>query len=144
MAEELQTLGSIFRAPMEALMAYSYGRLEGLGFDNLRPAHSALFRNIERDGSRISDLAARAGMTKQSMAELVRYLEAHGYVAVGPDPDDGRAKRVTLTKRGRDVVLTLTKLSRAFEKECEKAMGEKGWAQYRRLAEKLRDVTKEM
>ena len=48
-------------------------------------------------------LAERAQMTKQSMGELVRHLEAHGYVERMPDPADGRAKLVRATDRGREV-----------------------------------------
>jgi DNA-binding MarR family transcriptional regulator len=43
-------------------------------------------------------------MTKQAMAELVRYLETHGFVTRIPDPGDLRAKLVVPTERGRDVI----------------------------------------
>jgi DNA-binding MarR family transcriptional regulator len=51
----------------------------------------------------VSVLAERAQMTKQSMAELVRHLEAHGYVERVPDPHDRRAKLVQVTDRGSAV-----------------------------------------
>jgi DNA-binding MarR family transcriptional regulator len=43
-------------------------------------------------------------MTKQAMAEPVRYLETHGYVVRVPDPVDRRAELVRPTERGREVV----------------------------------------
>lgn len=52
------------------------------------------------DGLRLSDLATRAGITAQSMGELVDELQAKGYLERRPDPDDGRAKRIYLTNRG--------------------------------------------
>ena len=100
-----------------------------LAYDRLRtriyrPAHSSLLRNIDPAGSRVVDLAERAGMTKQSMAYLTDSLAKLGYVAVGPDPDDGRAKRVALTERGKAAVDTLARLSREAEAELAITLGE--------------------
>ena len=60
----------------------------------------ALFRSLDLDGTRLTDLAARAGMTKQAMAEIVDKADAAGLVDRLPDPADGRAKIVCLTARG--------------------------------------------
>ncbi|MGH3914098.1 MAG: MarR family winged helix-turn-helix transcriptional regulator [Pseudonocardiaceae bacterium] len=67
----------------------------------LRPAHLQVFRRGPLDAVRITQLAARSGMTKQSMHELVGHLERHGYVRREPDPADSRALRVRLTSRGQ-------------------------------------------
>ena len=60
----------------------------------------ALFRNLDLDGTRLTDIAARARMTKQSMRELVDRAEALGFVARHPDPDDRRAKVIRFTASG--------------------------------------------
>lgn len=70
------------------------------GFPEVRASHNAAFATLRTEGSRVSDMAARAGMTKQSMAAIVKDLEAAGLVTIGPDPSDGRAKLVTYTARG--------------------------------------------
>ncbi|MFD4444748.1 MarR family winged helix-turn-helix transcriptional regulator [Nocardia sp. NPDC058519] len=75
----------------------------GLGTD-LRPAHYAVFRYLAPDGSRVTALAEAAGMTQQSMGELVTHLEKCGYVERVPDPADGRARLVVTTAAGRAVV----------------------------------------
>jgi DNA-binding MarR family transcriptional regulator len=67
----------------------------------LRRAHLLIFRFGTIDGRHTSDLAAHAGMTKQSMHEIVTYLETHGYLRRQPDPTDSRALLVHLTPRGR-------------------------------------------
>jgi DNA-binding MarR family transcriptional regulator len=69
----------------------------------LRPAHLQLARWGPMDGVRVTELAARAGMAKQSMHELVRHLERHGYLRREPDPADPRAQRIRLTGRGQDL-----------------------------------------
>ncbi|MGH4027099.1 MAG: MarR family winged helix-turn-helix transcriptional regulator, partial [Pseudonocardiaceae bacterium] len=69
----------------------------------LRPAHLQVFRRGPLDAVRVTVLAVRAGMTKQSMYELIGHLERHGYVHREPDPADARALRVRLTPQGREL-----------------------------------------
>ena len=71
------------------------------GFPELRLAHNALFGTLSKpEGERSSDLAARARITKQAMGEVVRELVDLGILEMTPDPEDGRAKLVTYTKKG--------------------------------------------
>jgi DNA-binding MarR family transcriptional regulator len=72
----------------------------------LRMSHLHVFGNIRAAGTRLTDLAAWAGMTKPSMTELVDELEGHGLVERRPDPADGRAKLVLLTPAGWDAIRT--------------------------------------
>ena len=60
-----------------------------------------LFRSIDLGGTRLTDIAARAGVTKQAMAEIVDRAVACDLVDRRPDPADGRAKIVSLTREGR-------------------------------------------
>jgi len=64
------------------------------------PAHTAVFQHIEADGSRLTDLAERAQITKQSMGYLVDYLEERDYLERHADPSDRRATIICLTDRG--------------------------------------------
>jgi DNA-binding MarR family transcriptional regulator len=84
-----------------ALEGRLYEGLRAAGYGDVRPAHYAVFRHLEEGGSRVTELAEAAGMTKQSMGELVDYLEERGYVKRRPDPRDGRARIVTPTEAGR-------------------------------------------
>ncbi len=135
--EELHTLGALLRAPFDAMLAYNFGRLAEAGFADVRPAHGAVLRHIARDGSRLTELAERAHMTKQSMAELVAYLRRRGYVELRPDPGDRRAKLVTLTERGWQVHAALVRHSRDFERECARALGREKWHRLRALLEEF-------
>ncbi len=74
--------------------------------DGLRPAHYAVFRYLAPGGSRIGDLADAAGMTQQSMGELVTHLERRGLVERRVDPADRRARLVAVTESGRDALKT--------------------------------------
>ncbi|WP_187322866.1 MarR family winged helix-turn-helix transcriptional regulator [Paracidovorax avenae] len=68
--------------------------------DQVSAAHIHITRHLSLQGDRLTDLATRAGMAKQSMAALVDQCEAWGLVAREPDPHDARARRVRFTATG--------------------------------------------
>jgi DNA-binding MarR family transcriptional regulator len=139
--EQSMTLGSLLRLPYDALQRELYTELARRGFEEIRPAHSAVFRTIEPDGSRMVEMAERARMTKQSMAYLVESLESAGYLTVTPDPYDRRAKRVSLTERGQQVQQEGVRLSRELEGfVAERIGGETAITELRRLLLRLRDA----
>lgn len=63
-------------------------------------AHIHITRHLALDGSRLTELAAKAGMSKQAMGELVDQCEAWGLVVREPDPRDARARLVRFTSTG--------------------------------------------
>jgi DNA-binding MarR family transcriptional regulator len=75
-------------------------RLHEAGRTELSVAHINLTRNLDERGTRLTELARRASMTKQSMSELVDQVERTGLVERRPDPSDGRAKLVCFTAEG--------------------------------------------
>src|SRR5215217_1281462 len=98
-------------------------RLRIAGFDDGRPAHDAVFANVPPEGIRLTDLAQRAGMTKQAMSELVVDLEHLGYVTRRKDPRDGRARLVTFTNRGWASVATALGAFREIEADLAGRVG---------------------
>lgn len=88
------------------------------GFPEVRVSHNAVFATLQAEGSRVSDMAARAGITKQSLAAIVRDLEGAGLVTVSPDLSDGRAKVVKYTDRG----LQCARGGAAYLREVEDAL----------------------
>ncbi len=76
-------------------------RLADTPYSDIRISHGCVFGNIDPEGTRLTDLAERARMTKQSVGEVTSDLEQRGYVERVPDPSDGRAKIIRLTERGR-------------------------------------------
>jgi len=123
MPEQRRTLGALLRLSYEALQREVYEGLGARGFTDIRPAHSAVFRHLSPGGSRLTALAERAGMTKQSMAYLVDGLERAGYLDSTPDPRDGRARIVRLTARGQAVLMVLLELGAAAEARLAARIG---------------------
>lgn len=118
--ERPENLAILLREAFVALNDLALERLAERGHAAVRPAHGTVFQYLDDDGTTVSVLAERAQMTKQSMAELVRHLEAHGYVERAPDPADRRAKLVKATDRGRAAFA----IAREFVVETEARLNE--------------------
>ncbi|TNM36307.1 winged helix-turn-helix transcriptional regulator [Nocardioides albidus] len=73
------------------------------GYAEIAPAHNAVFATLPPEGARSADMAARAGITRQSMGEVVRDMVRLGILEMVPDPSDRRAKIVTYTDYGTKV-----------------------------------------
>jgi DNA-binding MarR family transcriptional regulator len=84
----------------DALVGDLTARMEQTGYGDVRGAHGCVFGNIEPAGMRLTELAERAGMTKQAVGEAVSDLERLGYAERVADPSDGRAKIIRLTDEG--------------------------------------------
>jgi DNA-binding MarR family transcriptional regulator len=121
-----------------ALEGRLYEGLRAAGYGDVRPAHYAVFRYLEDEGSRVTELAEVAGMTKQSMGELVAYLEERGYIERRPDPRDGRAKIVVLTKKGQRGIEAAAERIAEIEAELARGMGKE---RLERLIGSLADLT---
>lgn len=78
--------------------------LVAAGFADHRVVHHNVMAHVTYEGTRLTELAEKAGVTKQAMSELVADLERRGYLRREPDPADGRAKLVRFTDRGRRAV----------------------------------------
>lgn len=74
------------------------------GYGDIRAAHGAVFELVG-NGARVTDMAKRAGVTKQAIGQLVGHLETAGYVTRVPDPTDARARVVCLTERGQQAAV---------------------------------------
>ena len=131
-------IGILLRDPVQAIVERVSAGLAAAGFDDLRPAHTAVFQHIDANGSRLTDLAERAQITKQSMGYLVDYLEEHGYVERLPDPTDRRATLVCLTEHGWDQVRAALAIIASIEKEWTGRLGKRRMEELRAALAELR------
>jgi DNA-binding MarR family transcriptional regulator len=127
LTETNSTLGALLRYPYERMAAWLYAELAELGYTEVRPAYSAVLRNLSATGSRVSELALRAGMTKQSMGYLVDQMAVAGR----------RANTVRLTPRGEALVATSIELSKRYEARLVELVGERKMQQLRTVLEEL-------
>ena len=92
------------------------------GFGDLRQGHQAVFINIDDDGSTLTDLAARAKLSKQAMHELVNDLEALGYVERVPSSKDGRSKLIRTTDKGERSIEAAWEAINNLEREWARSL----------------------
>jgi DNA-binding MarR family transcriptional regulator len=98
-------------------------RVAATPYGDIRISHGCVFGNIDPDGTRLTDLAERARMTKQSVGEVASDLEQRGYVERVPDPSDGRAKIIRLTERGHAAQALGVGLINEIEQEWAEQFG---------------------
>jgi DNA-binding MarR family transcriptional regulator len=110
-------------------------RLADQGLAELTTAESMVFPYLDKEGTRPADLARRLGITRQSAQSLVRGLEAKGLVELVDDPEDGRAKKITLTAAGRQSVPLALETFEQLENELSRRIGAKRVTQLRNALE---------
>ena len=97
--------------------------VQAAGFDDLTPAHLYVFQLPGPDGVRPIELAARMNMTKQATNHLLSGLEARGYIERLADANDGRAKVLRTTRRGREMARVMQESSLRIENEWARRLG---------------------
>ena len=106
--------------------------LRNAGFGDLTRAHGLVFTMLDPDGSRVTDMARRARMTKQGMGQLVAAVEQMGYVERVPDPADGRAQLVRLTRRGGRAVAAVQHGAASLERAWNEQLGDRRYGATRK------------
>ena len=109
--------GNLFRDPALFLQQCVADELARQGFADLRPALLAVGQHVSSQGTRITELAERAWLSKATVVHAVDELERLGYVRRAPDPADGRAKLVIPTQRA----LEAEQVARRFAVEVRDA-----------------------
>ena len=126
-------IGALLRVPAQAIHRRIIKELNAAGFNELRVPHMSVLQFPGPDGGRPGTLADRAGMSKQAMNQLLRSLEGIGYLARSDAPDEGRARIVRLTKRGRAAYAKIHEILRDIEREWSAELGPKHFIQLKEL-----------
>ena len=130
-------IGALLRVPAQAIHRRIINELNAAGFEELRVPHMAVLQFPGPDGGRPGLLAERAGMSKQAMNQLLRSLENVGYLARSDAPDEGRARIVRLTKRGRAAYTKIYEILRDIEREWSTELGAKPFSELKQLLLKV-------
>jgi DNA-binding MarR family transcriptional regulator len=99
-------------------------KLQSAGYADLTPFQALAISYIELDGSRITELAARLGTTKQAAGEVVANLERQGYIYRSTDRTDKRAVIVHFSKKGMSFLQAASLVKLEIEKEYTALLGE--------------------
>jgi DNA-binding MarR family transcriptional regulator len=93
-------VGSRLRIVYLWVLEQIYAKVSAAGFDDLGRFHVGMFRYPTAEGRRPTELAELLQITKQSVNDLLRDMEARGYLELTPDASDGRARIIQLTDKG--------------------------------------------
>jgi len=136
------------RLNLGLLLFIPYRYMESAVLDELRahghdiPLNQArVFQRIAPGGSRLADLAQAAQVSKQTLGSIVDQLERAGYVERTPDPSDRRARLVTVTAKGQQLIALSAPVVRRIETAWEARLGRARAQQLRRILGELRDIT---
>ena len=133
-------LGVLLFIPSRSMEVRILAAVNEAGHD-VTMAQSKVFQRIATDGSRLTDLAAAAEVTKQSAGFIVDQLVAKGYVERVPDPSDARARLIRLTPLGHEVVEVARPVQQQIEAEWVEHLGaQRARELYETLVE-LRKIT---
>lgn len=134
-------IGRLFIRAHRDFQLRSIEKLQALGYHDISTTHATVLMYIDLKGTRIITLAERAGMTKQSMGQLVGELEAGGYVQRLSDPADKRAVLVQFTEAGQRFLQDAYHIKQAIEAEYIALLGEDGFLMLRDLLARLLETS---
>ena len=112
-------------------------KLRQRGYEGLSLAHTNLIAQLDVDGTRMTTLAERVGVTKQAIGSVVSELEAKGFVRRKTDEQDRRAVTITFTEDGWTFLQDAHQVKREIEAEYAATLGEEGLQALRQLLSKL-------
>jgi DNA-binding MarR family transcriptional regulator len=132
--------GTYLRELYDSLVVNLHRHLAEEGYSEISPSHGLVFQYHDKRGSRITTLAARVGMTKQSMSALVYQLEDYGYLKRKLDPEDARAILFYLTPKGLALKTKAQNLNYQFEQKWQQRLGPEQYSKFRGMIQKLAEA----
>ena len=143
-AEEHVIFSQLLRGPYEALLRKIHAELAAAGFaDTYVSWGTNIFHYLREGGLRLTELAEHTHTTKQALLYTINQLEAAGYVERVPDPTDGRAKIIRLTRRGWELRRVGDEIMASIEHECVQRLGEEKMRQFNELMKDVSSVFEE-
>jgi DNA-binding MarR family transcriptional regulator len=112
-------------------------RLRMAGHANVQPSYIGLLANIDTRGTRVVTIARRLGATRQAVSQLIKAIEAAGFLERTPDPGDHRGVLVRHTQAGRALLADALAAMADIEAGYEQLIGP---ARMRSLKKALADI----
>jgi DNA-binding MarR family transcriptional regulator len=138
---EALNVGVLMFIPYRAMENRILAALAAAGFDDFTLAQARLVQRLGPDGTRLTELAEAAQVTKQTASHLVDQLERSGYVRRTPDPSDGRARLIRAAERGLAAKRIADPIAAEVEAEWRAHLGARRFEQLREALTRLREIT---
>jgi DNA-binding MarR family transcriptional regulator len=123
-----QTLYRLLLRASRAEATATLREIHGRGYTDVSLSDTNLLANLDTDGSTVTALARRAGVTRQAASQQVAALERAGYVERNASDHDGRAVTVIQTNRGRALLRDALEIVAELEREYTEHLGPRRYA----------------
>ena len=140
MPDDPLNLGLLLFIPYRAMESAVLAELREHGH-HLTISQARVFQRIGPEGSRPGELAEASQVSKQTLGSILDQLERAGYVARVPDPSDGRARLVTVTAAGRELVAISLPVVQQMERAWTEHLGPTRSRQLLQALTELRGIT---
>lgn len=117
------SIGALLRLAWSSFRSRLFEAVRAAGYDDLQPVHVLLFRYPTIANLRPGQLAEEVGLSKQAINDLLRQLEAKGYIELQADPSDRRARRIVLTPRGSGLMEYVRTAANEIAQDWERTVG---------------------
>jgi DNA-binding MarR family transcriptional regulator len=139
--EQPVDLGVALFIPYRYMEDRIFRAIQDAGFDDWTLAQVRVFQRVAPDGSRLTDLADQAQISKQGAGVLVDQLERLGYVRRVADPTDGRARLIVIEERGRRAAEVAKATSTEILAEWTAFLGTRNFTLLHQILDQLREIT---
>jgi DNA-binding MarR family transcriptional regulator len=139
--EQPVDLGVALFIPYRYMEDRIFRAIQDAGFDDWTLAQARVFQRIAPAGSRLTELADQAQMSKQGAGVLVDQLERLGYVRRVLDPTDGRARLIVIEERGQRAAEVATATSHEILSEWMAFLGTRNFTLLHQILDQLREIT---
>ena len=139
--EQPVDLGVALFIPYRYMEDRIFRAIQDAGFDDWTLAQVRVFQRLAPDGSRLTDLADQAQMSKQSAGVLVDQLERLGYARRVPDPTDGRARLIVIEERGRRAGEVAMATTTEILAEWTAYLGTRNFTLLHQILDQLHEIT---
>lgn len=141
MSDDELNVGLLMFIAYRAMEERVYAGLTEAGYGDITVAQGRLAGRLAPEGSRITELAEQAQVTKQTAGFLVDQLERAGYAERVPDPSDGRARLVRLSPRGHTMADHANQIAATVQAEWAAHLGARRMRDLRAALTSLREIT---
>lgn len=116
-------LGILMALAYQGFVRRLHEDLATRGYDDLARSDGYVFRALADAPLTTSALSARLGVTKQGAGQIVDDMTRRGYLASTPHPEDGRARLIALSERGRGALASARSFHRRYERSLARRHG---------------------
>ncbi len=139
-AEKRASVGHLLFRAARLWNELAIGRIQRQTGIHVKLSHTAMFPHLALEGSRITDLAERMGISKQAVGKMVDEMESLGFLERIPDPEDRRAKLVRFSEKGRGGLLQGLVELQKVETDLTRHTGKREMQEIHRLLTGLLDA----